>query len=215
MLNPERLAAYFSDALPPAERAEVEIQIADDPALQRVAASQQLMDQALRAALGGRAADERVKQSVLAVVRAAPIQQLRARVLTEIAPETRAGVAACGWRAIWRTFRAHAASWAGSEFTLARRLAMGTALLAVGLGVYLVYRSPQPATQNEIGQFTVVIGGPTLRHPGERTASEARRNTPVQLGDHLETSDAGRAEIQFRDGTTLRLHFNTAFESSI
>ena len=83
MLNQELLAAYFADALAPAELAQTELQIAADQDSRRALADQQLIDQALRVALGGPDADERVKQSVLAVVRATSIEQLRAQVLAE------------------------------------------------------------------------------------------------------------------------------------
>ena len=83
MLSHEVLIAYFADALEPAERSAVEIHLATDPEGQRALAHQRLMDQALRVALAGPEADERVKQSVLTVVRASSIERLRAQVMAE------------------------------------------------------------------------------------------------------------------------------------
>jgi hypothetical protein len=94
--------------------------------------------------------------------------------------------------------------------SIASALAIGIALIGISAGLFWFQgRSPK---QIVLGKFTTVIGAPSLRHGGERSTLNAQRSTLICLGDRVETGDADRAEIQFRDGTTLRLHFNTILE---
>jgi tetratricopeptide (TPR) repeat protein len=51
-----------------------------------------------------------------------------------------------------------------------------------------------------------------LQHNGKSSTPGLQPPTPIYLGDRLETGDADKAEIVFKDGTTLRLGFNTALE---
>ena len=61
-------------------------------------------------------------------------------------------------------------------------------------------------------KLSAVVGAPKVHRVGKRSTLNAQRSTVVHLGDRIETGDADRAEIQFRDGTTLRLNFNTTLE---
>ncbi|MBI3414094.1 MAG: FecR domain-containing protein, partial [Verrucomicrobia bacterium] len=226
MLTQELLAAYFADALAPAERVQAELELASDHASQRALADQQLLDQALRVALGGPEADERVKQSVLAVVRASSIEQLRAHVLAEtsrrpiemrsapanLTPEAKNGVATARWFAAWRTIPARAAAALRFDFRVKQRLAIAAVLLVAALGIYFIKAGSKLLTHVKVGEFAVAVGNPAIRRAGERSTLNAQRSTSVCFGDRIETGDADRAEIQFRDGTTLRLHFNTVVE---
>ncbi|MCL4180077.1 MAG: tetratricopeptide repeat protein [Verrucomicrobia bacterium] len=95
------------------------------------------------------------------------------------------------------------------------RLAVGASVFLVGITTWFFTLGRSPMAGAEIGTLAEVIGLPGLRRSSERTASEAKAGTSVRLGDRLETGDADRAEIQFRDGTTLRLGFNTAIELAV
>src|SRR2546425_8063077 len=77
MLSPEQLSAYLEDTLSIDERPEVEALLASDPEAQRELVEQQRVDQALRALLGNARAHEKVRQSILAVVRATPVNNSR------------------------------------------------------------------------------------------------------------------------------------------
>src|SRR5207244_911561 len=86
-----------------------------------------LMDQALRVALGGVAADDRVKASVLAIVRAASVEQFRTEVLADTVQKERTGVGeaskALQQQREWLTGH----SWTGSWFQRLRGLQPGDA----------------------------------------------------------------------------------------
>src|SRR5260370_36771467 len=84
-------------------------------------------------------------------------------------------------------------------------------MLGLGRGLS-THKTSRRAPQIEIGKSPAVTGTPTLRHAGQRSSLYALRSTAIHLGDHIETGDADKAEIQFRDGTTLRLNFNTTVE---
>ncbi|HLQ45723.1 MAG TPA: FecR domain-containing protein, partial [Planctomycetaceae bacterium] len=92
-----------------------------------------------------------------------------------------------------------------------RPLATAAGVIVLSLSVFFFFQT-RPVKRIEIGQFTAVMGTPTVQHSGQRSTLYALRSTAVRLGDRIETGDADRAEIQFRDGTTLRLNFNTTLE---
>jgi tetratricopeptide (TPR) repeat protein len=224
MLSPEQLSGYFEAALSDAERAQVEAQLASDPAARRQLAEQRCLDQALRVLFGSQAANERIKQSVLAVIHGASAAQLRARVLEDTsaasasdeAKSTRKASPRLGWpAAAWRAaggWAAQAWSWAQViAASPARRLAFAGVSAALILAMILIWLgiSPRPV---EVGSFTVVIGAPHIQHARARAPLKASPRAPVWSGDRVVTGDADKAEIQFQDGTTLRLSFNTTLE---
>ena len=89
--------------------------------------------------------------------------------------------------------------------------AFAAVVILMGLAFYL-YQHNQPGGEVQVGEFAAITGEPALRHPGQLSPVRARKSTPVQLGDRIETGDADKAEIHFKDGTTLRLNFNTTLD---
>ena len=81
MIERETLTAYHEDALDPAARARVEAQLADDPESLRFIVEQRKLDRLLRSTLRPVAAKQRVRQSILAAVRASAPEQIKARVI--------------------------------------------------------------------------------------------------------------------------------------
>jgi tetratricopeptide (TPR) repeat protein len=224
MLSQEQLIGYLEGTLSAAERAQVEALLADDPAAQQQLAEQQSLDQALHVLLGDATSNERVKQSILAVVRAAPAERLKARVLEDTAAAQPTGVGASArWIAnLLERARGTWAAWGPQgvrawelvrrlSATPARRGAVATVSAALVLAAGFFWLKPSPAPV-EIGKFISVMGAPKVQHRGERSTLNPRPSTVVYLGDRIETGDADKAEIQFNDGTTLRMNFNTALE---
>lgn len=81
MLDDGSLAAWLDDALPPAERSEVERQLLAEPEALRIAAEQRQIAAALRVFFGGSAAHERIKRAILADIHAEPLAGAKARLL--------------------------------------------------------------------------------------------------------------------------------------
>jgi hypothetical protein len=92
-----------------------------------------------------------------------------------------------------------------------RSTALATAMVATAVGLYFGFRD-RFAPRVEIGHFAAVVGSPKVRHFGQRSTLDALLSSTIYLGDRVETGDADKAEIQFTDGTTLRLSFNTMLE---
>ncbi len=229
MLTQEQLTAYFEHQLPPVQRAEFERMLADDQAAQWSLADQENIDLALRVLLGKAEAHDRVKESIFTVLRGASVEQLTAQVMEQ----TRAGQAAevlppggkgVKWIKRWvsgeqpdeasESLAPAWSQWMGEfQARLRQRWALSVvlALALLGCGLFLLFR-PAPAAGILVGQFAAVIGQPTLQHGTRSATLNPQLSTPVHLGDRIETGDADRAEVQFNDGTTLRLHFNTVVE---
>ena len=83
MLNEQELIAYLENTLSPAERQRVEVELERDPQQRHQLVRQIQLDAALRASLGESVANERVRQSVLAVVRGESEEALKQKVLTD------------------------------------------------------------------------------------------------------------------------------------
>jgi tetratricopeptide (TPR) repeat protein len=92
-----------------------------------------------------------------------------------------------------------------------RLAALGGVIVLLVLGVWL-YAGPLFAPRIEIGQFATVTGEPTIQHYRHKAQHKASRLTAVYLGDRIQTADADKAELRFRDGTRLTLNFNTTIE---
>ena len=224
MLSQEQLIGYLEGTLSAAERAQVEGLLADDPAAQQQLAEQQGLDHALHVLLGDPAVNEQVKQSILAVVRAAPAEQLKARVLadTSAAQPTWVGTPA---RWIVNLLEWASGTWAarGSQSvrawelvrrlsaTPARRIAAGAVCVGLVLAAGLFWLKSPPAPV-EVGKFIAVMGAPKVQHRGERSTLNPQPSASVYLGDRIETGDADKAELQFHDGTRLSLNFNTTIQ---
>jgi tetratricopeptide (TPR) repeat protein len=206
MLTQEQLIAYFEHQLAPAERAELERLLADDPEAQLLLADQENIDLALRVCLGKAEAAERIKQSIFTVLRGASDEAITAHVMEE----TRAAQPAKPAPARMRPW----SQWL-AEFQLSfwKRFAPAAAfaMALLGFGLFFYFR-PAPAASVVIGRFAAVVGEPTLQRKANSSTLNAQLATPVHLGDRIETGDADTAELVFNDGTTLRLNFNTAIE---
>ena len=215
MIDRDTLLAYLDDALDPETRERVEAELAHDPEARRFVAEQRKMDRLLRSALRPATQKHRIKQSILAAVRASAPEEIKARVIettgaTRVSPTDRLGVRA------WAQVRGFTASTVQrfNALTLQWRLAYiaGTAAIVIlALSTWFYFR-PAPSSRIAVGQFAAVVGQPTVQRIGARSPLPAPRSVPVFLGDRIETHDADKAEIQFNDGTTLRLNFNTTLE---
>ncbi|PYI84727.1 MAG: hypothetical protein DME26_12795, partial [Verrucomicrobia bacterium] len=233
MLTQGQLIAYWEGTLRPAERARVEELLREDAVARQQLLDQQRIHEALRVMLANDAANERVKQSILAVVRGQSEPQLKARVLEQtraafvesVKASERSGVGAWVRGCVRAVVRLSGEAWqqvrrlAGATIQrsnatpLQRLLRSGSAaaVLVLALGAYFYFhRAPVPRIA--IGQFAVVMGKPKVQHAGKPPTLNAQSSTPVHFGDRIETGDADKAEIQFGDGTTLSLNFNTALE---
>lgn len=71
---------------------------------------------------------------------------------------------------------------------------------------------PTPPAGVAVGEFSAVVGRPTVSRDGRTATPGVHPRTVVHLGDRVETGDADRAEVRFHDGTTLRLGYNTIVE---
>ncbi len=218
MLTQEQLIAYYEHQLAPPAREEFEQLLANEPEAQLSLADQENIDLALRVCLGKAEAHERVKQSIFTVLRGASVSELTAQVMEETrakqATETTAKIdqGAALWVRVWRFGALTLQRLHASTFQQRIAYAAGVAaIITVALSAWLFFR-PASIAPVTIGQFAVVVGQPTLQHGAGRSTLNPQLSTPIHLGDRLETGDADKAEIVFKDGTTLRLGFNTLVE---
>jgi tetratricopeptide (TPR) repeat protein len=229
MLTEEQLVGYLENTLEPAQRVRVEELLAGDAEARRELTAQQAIHQALRVALGDAAAQQRVKQSILVVVRGKPVEALKAEVIQETtAPpagkaETTHQQTERVVRPRWRAIERGKNLGASGQALLGRltelllrgrpRFALGAVVgvIMLAAGAFLSFHG-RPGERIETGRFVTVMGAPKLQRNGERSTFSPRPATLVCLGDRIETGDADKAQIQFNDGTTLTLNFNTAIE---
>jgi hypothetical protein len=211
MIPQDQLASYLDEALDAAPRSALEVELERDADALRFVIEQRRMDRVLRSLLGS--PKLRLKDSILAAVAASSTRQLQAQVLADttgravqpadVAPPPPDWLPPVGdWiEAILQSLWSHRL--AGFAF------ASVVAILAVGAWLFLRPASIAPVA---VGQFAVVVGQPTIQHSGKSSTLNAQPSTTIHLGDRIETGDADKAEIVFKDGTTLRLDFNTAVE---
>lgn len=213
MIQQEQLASFLDEALDAGPRAALQKELERDAQALRFVIEQRNMDRALRSLLGSAAHRERLKESILASVAGSSSKQLQAQVLADTSGRAirLAGESApaLGWPHPIRT-------WIGDilQFFQSPRVAWFTfasAVLLLAVGTMLLFR-PTPVGRIVVGQFAAVVGEPTLQHGASRLTLNPQLSTPIHLGDRLETGDADKAEIVFKDGTTLRLGFNTSVE---
>jgi superkiller protein 3 len=237
MISEPQLIDYVAETMGPRERAMLEAELPHDRAAQQQLAEQQLMDQALSVVLGRSVTEERIKDSILAVVRGVAAEELQARVLADITERrgqrpivVARGIPAGPRRAedsspyqngnLLNDLGGRTRSWftrfgAAVIQTLTRTAlrrhvtATVTAVIMIGIA-FCLYQWERPNI--EAGKFAGVTGSPTLTHRGQRTSLRVQSSTAIQLGDRIETGDADKADIRFNDGTTLQLNFNTTLE---
>lgn len=213
MIPEDTLAAFLEDALDPTAREGVAVQLSLDPGALDFVLEQRRIDQALRSLLARPS-----RKQHLRIPSGRPWPGCPA---TNCVP--RCGPRRRGARLPQVNPRPHSKPrrvrppWTES---LARILAQWTPVrLAVALGLTLTTLfvcwflfQTNSGFGPEVGQFAQIIGHPTVRGSSGAAGTQAFPGNPVSMGDRIETGDADRAEIHFRDGTTLRLGFNTAVE---
>lgn len=190
MLNEQDLIAYLENTLSPSDRQRVEAELERDPQLRRELVQQLQMEQALRTALGEATMNDRVKQSVLAVVRGEREEALKQRVLADASPLVRSR----------RRESAQTSPWAAISQAigpLLRRPAWAFSLAAtcvvMFLGVWFTLR-PAPLARG--------IEMPTEVALGSITAT-------LKPGDIIRAGEASSTTVKFADGTTLHLEPGT------
>lgn len=213
MIPQDQLASFLDEALDAGPRAALEQELEQDAEALRFVIEQRNLDRALRSLLGSAAHRERLKESILASVAGSSSKQLQAQVLADTSGRTIQPAGgdspAAGWPHRLQTWIGNIQQYFQSP--KAAWLAFASAILLLAVGTWLLLR-PAPAARIVVGQFAAVVGEPVLKHNGKSSTPALNPPTPIYLGDRLETGDADKAEIVFKDGTTLRLGFNTAVE---
>lgn len=213
MIQQDQLASFLDEALDAGPRAALEQALEQDAKALRFVIEQRNLDRALRSLLGSAAHRERLKESILASVVGASIKQLQAQVLADTSGRAIRPAfgdsPSPGWPHRIQT-------WIGNHLQFfpspkAAWFAFASVILLLAVGTWLLLR-PAPTARIAVGQFAAVVGEPVLKHNGKSSTPALNPPTPIYLGDRLETGDADKAEIVFRDGTTLRLGFNTSVE---
>ncbi|MSU59656.1 MAG: hypothetical protein EXS35_16070 [Pedosphaera sp.] len=179
MLTEQDLIAYLENTLSPTDRQRVEAELERDPQQRRQFIRQRQLDAALRASLGESGSHERVKQSVLAVIRGETEEAIKQQVLADTSFTSRPLSILHFLSSIFRR-----PAW---TFTAA------AACIAIFLGVWFVTR-PAP--------LALAIETPT------QVALASGMVTP-KPGDTIRASDTTSATVTFADGTTLHLEPGT------
>lgn len=91
-----------------------------------------------------------------------------------------------------------------------RKLLMLVAVASLGLSGTYALASPQEYFR--IARLSYLEGKVSFQHTDEIDWTAASINLPLQPGDRLYTGDNGRAEIEFDDGSVLRLAARTDVE---
>lgn len=174
MLNEQELIAYLENTLSPAERQRVEAELERDPQLRRQLVRQAQLDTALRVTLSSDAANERVKQSVLAVTRGERDEALKKQILADTT-NTRPVPSIWEWLA-----------------GLARRPAF-TVSFAAALVLLAVWFTQRPAMNTAAIELPVRVelaGNPILPTPGNTIRATTNSSATVKFADgttlHLE-----------------------------
>lgn len=211
MIQMDQLASFLDEALDAGQRAALEVELERDAESLRFVIEQWKIDRTLRSLLGGAAHRQRLKESIVAAVAGSPTKPLRAQVLADTSGRAlRHGGAnslAPGW---WRRIQTQLSDTV--QLLQSPRLAwfsFASFVLLLVVGSWLFFR-PVPEAPMAVGQFAAVVGEPKLRDWTGRSTLKPQLSTPIQFGDSIETGDADKAELMFKDGTTLRLGFNTA-----
>ncbi len=213
MIPQDQLASYLDEALDAGPRAALEQELEQDAEALRFVIEQRNLDRALRSLLGNAAHRERLKESILASVAGSSSKQLQAQVLADTSGRT---IQPAGGDSPTPGWPHRLQTWIGNiqqyfQSPKAAWLAFASGILLLAVGTWLFFRTTPPG-RIVIGQFAAVVGEPTLQHGDSLLTLNAQLATPVHLGDRIETGDADKAEIVFKDGTTLRLGFNTSVE---
>lgn len=203
MIPQDQLASILDEAPDVEQRTALEQELEQDAEVLQFVIEQRNLDRALR---------ERLKESILASVAGSSSKQLQAQVLADTSGRTIQPAAgdspATGWPHRLQTWIENTQQYFQLPKAAWSAFASAILLLAVGL----IFFRPGPAASVVIGQFAAIVGEPTLHRGASRPTLNPQLLTQIQLGDRIETGDADKAEIVFKDGTTLRLGFNTSVE---
>ncbi len=214
MLNEQQIIAYLDGALSAAERARIEAELERDPQLRRELVRQSQLDAALRAALGSDAANQRVKESILTVLRGESEATLKQQVMADAtrSADWQSAVSPTGSRQAWKIFARQlfqrpAGCQPARQQTASLRYALAGLLQifrrpAFGLGfaaaliVAVVWFAQRPVTtvaSIELPTRVELAGSTTQPKSGEIIRAEASYS----------------ATVKFADGTTLHLEPGT------
>lgn len=190
MLSQHDLIAYLENTLPPAERLRVEAALERDPQQRRQLLQNVRLDAALRASLGKPGSHERVKRSVLAVLRGETEEAIKQQVIEDTT-------------FLSSRLRIEAAQ-ASQPFSILhllrsclRRRAWAIPLAAACLALcFAVWFALRGAT------FSPAIETPTL------VALSSGAIVP-KAGDSVRVNASGSGTVKFADGTILHLEPGT------
>lgn len=220
MLSEQEIAGLLDGSLSPEEQARLCRLVEDDPDVRRQLREQFQMDNVLRVTVGSAAANERVKQSVLAVVRGESEAAIKQHVLddTTFLSRSRRREEAQTSRPSGKVSLLTSA--ATNLFESLRRpawaLSFAAACLCLGFGAWFALRSNRPHTLSlaaavetpvrvDYPKGTTILSAPNtkIQHDGS-----AGSFTP-RSGDGLRVSEFSSATIRFADGTVLHLEPRT------
>jgi hypothetical protein len=196
MLSEQELIGYLEKTLSAAERARVEAELERHPQFRRQLLQQTQLDAALRAALGSESANERVKQSVLAVLRGEREDALKSQILTDTA-DARLQPSVWEWLA-----------------GLVRRPALGLGLAAAFV-LFVLWFMQRPAIPAgiELPARVELAGATTQPKLGETIRADGKTSATVKFADgttlHLdpgtELSLQAVANLPRKGGKQLKL----------
>ncbi len=219
MLNEQEIIGLLDGTILPEERARLVKLLEDDPAARTVLREQTRMDNVLRVELGSAAAHERVKQSVLAVVRGESEDTIKQQVLHDTTFLPRSSRREEADQLPNSPIRL-VTSAATSLVELFRRPAWALSFVAVcvclGLGAWFVLR----ANRSHPASFASTIETPSRVDFPAGTEMFPRPGTMIQFdrsagsftpqpGDGLRVGDTGSGTMRFADGTVLHLEAGT------
>src|SRR5580698_4728659 len=93
---------------------------------------------------------------------------------------------------------------------------LGVALAALGMGVVVPFAAAEDAAPGARAvRLSYVEGQVEVSQGNAVLATQALANTPLFEGTQLNTGEDGRAEIQFEDGSVVRLSPNSALTLSV
>lgn len=217
MLTESQLIGYIEGTLPADERTQVEAALAQDAALRQRVLEQMRLDAALRATLGGVKAGERVKQSVLAVLRGESDAALKRQVLEDTTHLHRPAATPLAAAVQQRPWLPAIGDWLSA---LLRRPAwaagLAAACIVLALGVWMIVRS-NPAKPDEFATLETPqrvdfpAGTEMFPRPGTKIQFNNQRPgsfTP-QPADGLRVGESASGTITYADGTILHLEPGT------
>ena len=200
MLNEQELIAYLENSLLPADRERIEAELERDPQLRRQLFQHAQMEQALRAALGGANSNERVKQSVLTVVRGEQEETLKQRVMADTTDSSDRRRHEESLTSPFLKF----GSWASEIMRLLTSSPTGTvtfalaACLCIFIGVWFATHQDS----KRLAPLALAIETPV------RVQLASGMVIP-KPGDTIRVDGAGSGTITFADGTILHLEPGT------